>query len=215
MHLGAGSTCSCAAWPARDTPTVDGVPFGVVSWRPPAALVVALSDLLAGLMTLTDDPYAADVPWRATGLLAPGRGGLTRRSRRARRPRLGAIGGEDGRAGPAGRRARGRGAAQRFGLRGPRRVAERAPHDATPLRRSPLVADGPDGPADRPLRWVDGRVYLDRYWRDEQTVRYAIGPPRRAGPADPDALSSAIDRLFPCPPTTPSARRSARPRPRT
>ncbi len=29
------------------TPVVDGVPAGVMSWRPPAALVVALSDLLA------------------------------------------------------------------------------------------------------------------------------------------------------------------------
>lgn len=31
------------------TPTVDGVPAGVFSWRPPAALVVALSDLLDGV----------------------------------------------------------------------------------------------------------------------------------------------------------------------
>lgn len=31
-----------------DTPTDDGVPHGVFSWRPPAALVVGLSDLLAG-----------------------------------------------------------------------------------------------------------------------------------------------------------------------
>ena len=29
-----------------DTPTVDGTPCGVFSWRPPARLVVALSDLL-------------------------------------------------------------------------------------------------------------------------------------------------------------------------
>ena len=66
------------------------------------------------------------------------------------------------------------------------------------LRRSPLVADGPDGPADRPLRWVDGRVYLDRYWRDEQAVRTAIAS-RLATPADCDeaALASAMTRLFP------------------
>ncbi|WP_081680545.1 exodeoxyribonuclease V subunit alpha [Cellulomonas sp. URHD0024] len=68
----------------------------------------------------------------------------------------------------------------------------------TALRRSPLVADGPDGPADRPLRWVDGRVYLDRYWRDEQTVRRAI---TLAGPAAADlaALRSTAARLFPLP----------------
>jgi exodeoxyribonuclease V beta subunit len=29
-----------------DTPAVDGTPCGVFSWRPPADLVVALSDLL-------------------------------------------------------------------------------------------------------------------------------------------------------------------------
>ncbi|NPC98161.1 UvrD-helicase domain-containing protein [Nocardioides sp. zg-DK7169] len=32
-----------------DTPTVDGCPSGVFGWRPPAALVVALSDLLDGV----------------------------------------------------------------------------------------------------------------------------------------------------------------------
>src|SRR5690606_28589251 len=36
---------------------------------------------------------------------------------------------------------------------------------------SPLVAVGVEGPADRPVRWVGGRLYLDRYWRDEMVVR--------------------------------------------
>jgi exodeoxyribonuclease V beta subunit len=31
------------------TPVVDGMRCGVFSWRPPAAMVVALSDLLAGV----------------------------------------------------------------------------------------------------------------------------------------------------------------------
>jgi exodeoxyribonuclease V beta subunit len=31
-----------------DTPVEDGVPAGVFSWRPPAALVLELSDLLDG-----------------------------------------------------------------------------------------------------------------------------------------------------------------------
>jgi exodeoxyribonuclease V beta subunit len=31
-----------------DTPVVDGIPCGVFSWRPPAALVTELSALLAG-----------------------------------------------------------------------------------------------------------------------------------------------------------------------
>ena len=40
------ATCSCAAWSGPDTPAVDGVPCGVFAWRPPAALVEALSDAL-------------------------------------------------------------------------------------------------------------------------------------------------------------------------
>ena len=31
-----------------DTPVVDGTPCGVFAWRPPAALVTALSDVLEG-----------------------------------------------------------------------------------------------------------------------------------------------------------------------
>ena len=42
------STCSSAGMAGPETPLVDGVPCGVFSWRPPAALVVELSDLLDG-----------------------------------------------------------------------------------------------------------------------------------------------------------------------
>ncbi len=38
--------CSCAGCAARRRPIVDGHPAGVFSWRPPAALIVAISDLL-------------------------------------------------------------------------------------------------------------------------------------------------------------------------
>jgi exodeoxyribonuclease V beta subunit len=34
-----------------DTPVVDGQPCGVFAWQPPEAMVVALSDLLAGMVT--------------------------------------------------------------------------------------------------------------------------------------------------------------------
>ena len=47
-HLGGGLYLFLRGMAGQTTPTVDGVPHGVVSWRPPAALVVALSDLLAG-----------------------------------------------------------------------------------------------------------------------------------------------------------------------
>src|SRR5690349_20169087 len=42
------------------------------------------------------------------------------------------------------------------------------------LAGSPLVADGADGPDDRPVRVVGTRVYLDRYWRDELLVRTEV-----------------------------------------
>ncbi|WP_421732973.1 exodeoxyribonuclease V subunit alpha [Cellulomonas sp.] len=146
-------------------------------------------------MTSLDDPYAASRPWRATGLLAAP--DLTAADVHVAR-RLGTIGGEDD------ERVLLAAALAVQALRSGSvcvvldDVAD-APadwHEA--VRRSPLVADGPHGPADRPLRWVDGRVYLDRYWRDEQTVRAAVHD-RLARPAtvDPDALASAVDRLYP------------------
>ncbi|MDM7853667.1 exodeoxyribonuclease V subunit alpha [Cellulomonas alba] len=67
------------------------------------------------------------------------------------------------------------------------------------VRRSPLVADGVTGPADRPVRWVDGRVYLDRYWRDEQVVRRELHARLALVPFDEAALNSAVSRLFPRP----------------
>jgi exodeoxyribonuclease V beta subunit len=47
-HLGGVLYLFVRGMGGPDTPTVDGVPAGVFSWRPPAALVVALSDLLDG-----------------------------------------------------------------------------------------------------------------------------------------------------------------------
>lgn len=65
------------------------------------------------------------------------------------------------------------------------------------VRRSPLVADGADGPADRPVRWVDGRVYLDRYWRDEQVVRRDVDTRLTTLlDVDDDALRAAVHARF-------------------
>ncbi|WP_152193170.1 exodeoxyribonuclease V subunit alpha [Georgenia satyanarayanai] len=67
------------------------------------------------------------------------------------------------------------------------------------IERSPLVAVGVEGPADRPVRWVAGRLYLDRYWRDETVVRRQADA-RLASPAtavDDARLTAALDRLFP------------------
>ncbi|MEP7113967.1 MAG: exodeoxyribonuclease V subunit alpha, partial [Ilumatobacteraceae bacterium] len=64
---------------------------------------------------------------------------------------------------------------------------------------SPLTAVGVDGPADRPLRLVGSRLYLDRYWRHERAIVADLLA--RAGGAAPSvdaaALTAGLDRLFP------------------
>ncbi len=74
------------------------------------------------------------------------------------------------------------------------------------ITASPLVAVGPGAaqPAPRrvpdpPARWVDGRLYLDRYWRDEQVVRREVDARLTAGvlPVDPLVVGVAVRRLFP------------------
>ncbi|MEJ2888795.1 exodeoxyribonuclease V subunit alpha [Actinomycetospora aeridis] len=64
---------------------------------------------------------------------------------------------------------------------------------------SPLVGTDDGSATGRPLRLVDGLLYLDRYWRQEQQVRETLA--RRAAAAAPavdtDRLRSALDRLYP------------------
>jgi exodeoxyribonuclease V beta subunit len=47
-HLGGVLYLFVRGMAGAETPQVDGVPCGVFSWRPPAALVTDLSDLLDG-----------------------------------------------------------------------------------------------------------------------------------------------------------------------
>ena len=49
-------------------------------------------------------------------------------------------------------------------------------------RAGPLVADGADAPGGRPLRLVDGLLYLDRYWREEEAVRRSLAERAAAPP---------------------------------
>lgn len=78
-------------------------------------------------------------------------------------------------------------------------------------RAHPLVAQGADGPDDRPLRLVGSRLYLQRYWLDEQLVRTEMH--RRAGLVDVDAdtLAEGLARLFDA--TRPDAPQSDAPQP--
>lgn len=62
---------------------------------------------------------------------------------------------------------------------------------------SPLVApaDGPDG---RPLRLAGGLLYLERYWRQEETVRRELRRRVDAAPpvVDSGRLQAGLDRIF-------------------
>jgi len=51
VHLGGVLYLYLRGMCGPDTPLVDGEPCGVFSWRPPATLVEALSDLLDGTRT--------------------------------------------------------------------------------------------------------------------------------------------------------------------
>ncbi len=67
------------------------------------------------------------------------------------------------------------------------------PAEWTVLSDSPVVAVGADAPW-RPLRLVDGLLYLDRYWQQEQAVRRELDE-RAARPA-PVVDLTALDTLF-------------------
>lgn len=56
---------------------------------------------------------------------------------------------------------------------------------------SPIVADGAGAPDGRPLRLVDGLLYLERYWRQEELVRAELS--RRKDTARTRAPAAAVD----------------------
>ncbi|MHA6784245.1 exodeoxyribonuclease V subunit alpha [Pseudonocardia saturnea] len=68
-------------------------------------------------------------------------------------------------------------------------------------RASPLVADGADAPSGRPLRMVDGQLYLERYWHEEELVRRSLQERAVAPPpaVDLPRLRAGLDALFPDP----------------
>ncbi len=66
------------------------------------------------------------------------------------------------------------------------------------VRTSPAVADGADAVPGRPLRFAFDQLYLDRYWRQEETVRIEL---RRRGAIDPPVveesrLAESLSRMF-------------------
>ena len=71
QHLGGVLYLYVRGMSGAATPVVDGHPCGVFSWRPPAALVVAMSILLDGgaAVTETPRPVRRRLALRATGML--------------------------------------------------------------------------------------------------------------------------------------------------
>jgi exodeoxyribonuclease V alpha subunit len=67
------------------------------------------------------------------------------------------------------------------------------------LEASRLVAVGVEGDPSRPLRLMEGTLYLDRYWRQEQRIADVLDAAalRPAPEVDRDRLRAALDRLFP------------------
>lgn len=68
-------------------------------------------------------------------------------------------------------------------------------------RAGPLVAEGADAPGGRPLRLVDGLLYLDRHWREEELVRCSLRGRAAAVPPEVDLarLGTSLQALFPHP----------------
>ena len=66
------------------------------------------------------------------------------------------------------------------------------------LRASPLVALDPDGDLRRPARLAGDRLYLTRYWEQEERVRTALVERTLATPpdTDPGASEAVLDELF-------------------
>jgi exodeoxyribonuclease V alpha subunit len=67
------------------------------------------------------------------------------------------------------------------------------PANWTALDDSPLIAVGETAPW-RPLRLVDGLLYLDRYWQQEQLVRRELQ--QRADQAPPGVVLRTLGQLF-------------------
>ncbi len=179
--------------------------LGVFAWHPPAALVAALSDLLAGGDVATERARA-EPPEGATrsDLTSPCVPSSLRWPRSATREEvlvaadvhvattLGALAGVED---PEILRCVALAvAAARQG----HAFFELAPADADLMRScSALVASEPD--AVRPVRLAGARLYLDRYWREEQRLAASLlaRSRMRADVGDLAALGEAIRGAFP------------------
>lgn len=70
---------------------------------------------------------------------------------------------------------------------------------AAACRSHRLVADGPDEPPDRPLRWDHGLLYLQKYWQQEDCVAAHVAARSNAAlpTIDEDVARDVLAELFP------------------
>jgi len=78
------------------------------------------------------------------------------------------------------------------------------------LQASPLVGLGQQADPRLPLRLVDHKLYLSRYWQQEEQVRLALQARTlaHASSAAPDQLEAWLHELFPGPDADPDQRRA-------
>jgi exodeoxyribonuclease V alpha subunit len=63
------------------------------------------------------------------------------------------------------------------------------------LQASPMVAVGADAPSGKPLRWMDGLLYLERYWQEESLVAAQLRA-RRNAVSTTSYDADTLDELF-------------------
>jgi exodeoxyribonuclease V alpha subunit len=76
-------------------------------------------------------------------------------------------------------------------------------HWRAALARSPMVQEGP-GPVARPLRLIADRLYLQRFWQDEDLIRSAVAV-QADSQFDADRVEAAIAQMFVAVPGAPAA----------
>jgi exodeoxyribonuclease V alpha subunit len=83
------------------------------------------------------------------------------------------------------------------------------PEWLTALAASPLVAVGPTGDPTRPLRLIDHKLYLTRYWQQEEQVRLSLQQRATAVTGPPlEHLDQWLTELFPAAEADPDQRRA-------
>ncbi len=198
-------------------PEMDGQPCGVWSWRPPASVVVALSDLFdqgshKAVSTIDAGAFEVRLARRAGGLLREfNEAGVLTAADVHVAVRIGRLGGTDDEdallaAALAVRAPRlGHVCVDLATIRTTASTDLEVPIDLQELRWPKerewidRLGDSPLVGVDRPLHLEGATLYLDRFWSEECQVAadlLALAEPA-AGDVDIGLLAAGVERLFP------------------